>query len=169
MEIIINTNESNASLWIAIITFIIAFLSFLILYFKPHIMSKKNFWIEIESHYKLGYYDNIIDEVEKNNINSYYINQFQQIFSLFDNSKKLEGLYLKKIENQLNLIKKTNSNFSEILNMFWKSDQFQFWTFKNIEDINNNDYKNELHSILIENKNNFNKLKDLLTSPPYNW
>lgn len=169
MDIIINTNESNASLWLSIISLIIAIMAFIVPIIREHSQSKKKFWNDLNSKFKLSDYNSLIDNFANFKIDSVEYYNFQQMFYLFQFSSQINGFFINKIENQLELIKNTNSILHEKLNKYWKQNEMRSWVYKNKNDENNNNYEEELLNIVKENGKNYKRLKILLTSPPYNW
>lgn len=169
MEIIIKTNESNASLWLSIISLIIAIMAFIVPILREHAQSKKNFWNDLNSRFKLSDYNSLIVNFKNFKINSVEYYKFQQMFYFFQYSSQISGFFINKIEDQLELIINTNSNLHKMLNKYWTQNDVRSWVYKNKDDENNIKYEEELLNILKENGKNYKRLKFLLTSPPYNW
>ena len=99
MEIIIKTNESNASFWLSIISLIIAIMAFIVPILREHVQSKKNFWNDLNSRFKLSDYNSLIVNFKNFKINSVEYYKFQKMFYFFQYSSQISGFFINKIED----------------------------------------------------------------------
>lgn len=164
MDIIINTGESNASLWLSIISLIVASLSFLIPYFRPHIVSKRSYWVSLDNKFSLNDYDQMIKAIKEEKFYLHILTKFRNNFCDFTNFNTIEGFFIFKTEK---IISKNKEIYSSMINDISKLTNKEKEVFT-INDEEMEIIKNRLVDSSINGKNEYLKLKIFLTRFPYN-
>lgn len=164
MEIIINTNESNASLWLSIISLIVASFSFLIPYFRPHIISKKKYWVSLDNKFSLDDYYKMTEAIKKGEYYLHYISKFRTYFCDFSNFNSIEGFFIFKISKKIEENKDIYSSIILSINDL-ENNKKEALTYNDKEI---SEKKKKLIQLSLKGEKEYLKLKLLLTRFPCN-
>jgi len=164
MEINIHSNDSSASLWLSIISLIIASLAFLIPYFRPHILSKKNFWIFLDNKFSIDDYKEMANAIKEEKYYLHYIDKFRRIFCDFSNFNTIEGFFLQKIDRKINRNKEIYSSIIKYISEITNSEKNVF----TMNDVKKREMQKQLVELSEKGAIEYLKLKELLTLFPYN-